>query len=122
MPPLVTCIVEESSEVTSRAPELPQSLSFETSSKEESQLLAALNLKKTKSIQDLPQNLSFRATSEGKVDGVVAKEMIEKGVEFGPYAGTLLDEEQGWTRDTTWEVSRACFTKLSSSTSSLTSH
>ncbi|XP_030834185.1 zinc finger protein 345 [Strongylocentrotus purpuratus] len=73
-------------------------------SKDESQLLAALNLKKTKSIQDLPQNLLFRATPEGKVDGVVAKERIEKGVEFGPYAGTLLDEEQGWTRDTTWEV------------------
>ncbi|XP_030834193.1 zinc finger protein 665 isoform X2 [Strongylocentrotus purpuratus] len=102
--PLVTCNVEESSEVTSRAPELPQSLLFKTSSKEETQLLAALNLKKTKSIQDLPQNLSFRATSEGKVDGVIAKERIEKEVDFGPYTGTLLDEEQGWSIDTTWEI------------------
>lgn len=38
------------------------------------------------------------------MEGVVAKDTVEKGVEFGPYTGTLLDEEQGWSKDTSWEV------------------
>nr|XP_054760193.1 zinc finger protein 624-like [Lytechinus pictus] len=69
-----------------------------------SQLFAALNLKKTKPVLELPQNLAFKTSAECKVEGVLAKEVIMKGVEFGPYAGTLLNEEEGWSWDTTWEV------------------
>ena len=75
-----------------------------TNSSTEPQLFAALNLKKTSSIHDLPSELSFKMTSQGKMEGVIAKETIEKGVEFGPYTGTLMNEELGWSKDTTWEV------------------
>eukprot|EP00057_Strongylocentrotus_purpuratus_P023794 XP_011678268.1 PREDICTED: histone-lysine N-methyltransferase PRDM9 isoform X1 [Strongylocentrotus purpuratus] len=70
-------------------------------------LLVALNLKKNRMLSsspDLPQGLSFKRTSLDKVEGVVARETIEKGVEFGPYTGTLLNEEYGWFKDSTWEI------------------
>ncbi|XP_054760191.2 zinc finger protein 658B-like [Lytechinus pictus] len=79
----------------------PQSPS---SSTEEPQLLAALNLKKISSVTDLLPSLELRAPLQDKVDGVVAKEMIEKGTEFGPYVGILMNEEQGFARETTWEL------------------
>eukprot|EP00057_Strongylocentrotus_purpuratus_P003718 XP_003727213.1 PREDICTED: zinc finger protein 676 [Strongylocentrotus purpuratus] len=73
----------------------------------EPSLLAALNLKKSRmlsSTPELPQGLSFRWTLEGKVEGVVAKGTVEKGSEFGPYPGSLMNEEQGLSKDSTWEV------------------
>ncbi|XP_041470039.1 histone-lysine N-methyltransferase PRDM9-like [Lytechinus variegatus] len=78
-------------------------------------VLVALNLKKSRapsSSSDLPQGLSLRKTSQGKVEGVVTVESIEEGVEFGPYRGTLLEEDVGGMKDTTWEVflsGKVCF-------------
>ena len=56
---------------------------------------------------ELPNYLKYKCTPEEekeKITGVVAKETVEEGVEFGPFEGTLMDEEVGAPKDTTWEV------------------
>ncbi|XP_063959564.1 zinc finger protein 93-like [Lytechinus pictus] len=75
-----------------------------SSSTKEPQLLAALKLKKVSSVMEIPPSLELRVPSQDKVDGVFAKETIEKGTEFGPYVGILMNEEQGFARETTWEL------------------
>ncbi|XP_071511242.1 uncharacterized protein [Diadema antillarum] len=54
----------------------------------------------------LPDCLSFIYCGEEKenISGVKAKKQIEKGVLFGPYEGDLLDEENGSTKESTWEL------------------
>ncbi|XP_041470859.1 histone-lysine N-methyltransferase PRDM9-like [Lytechinus variegatus] len=56
------------------------------------------------STPELPQSLAFKCLPEGVVEGVLAKGRIEKGSEFGPYTGSLMSEEQGLMKESTWEV------------------
>ncbi|XP_041470863.1 zinc finger protein 624-like [Lytechinus variegatus] len=84
----------------------PAPNSSNTSNNEPS-ILAALNLKKNRKISsspELPQGLSYKWSVDGKVEGVLAKGTVEKGSEFGPYTGSLMNEEQGLAKDSTWEI------------------
>nr|XP_054760179.1 oocyte zinc finger protein XlCOF6-like [Lytechinus pictus] len=56
------------------------------------------------STPELPQSLTFKCSPEGWVEGVLAKGRLEKGSEFGPYTGSLMSEEQGLMKESTWEV------------------
>nr|XP_054760992.1 splicing factor, proline- and glutamine-rich-like [Lytechinus pictus] len=56
------------------------------------QLLSALNLKRMPSYRPVRsfQRDSYSRWPRGQGGGVVARDTMEKGVEFGPYTGTLL--------------------------------
>ncbi|XP_063959560.1 histone-lysine N-methyltransferase MECOM-like [Lytechinus pictus] len=66
-------------------------------------LLATVHLKKTVPL-DLPSSCALHVSKENDVIRVVAKEMMEKGAEFGPIKGSLLDVEEGWSKETSWEI------------------
>lgn len=59
-----------------------------------------------KSSAQLPDFLSFKYLRHEKenIVGVVAKDKVDEGLEFGPYNGNFLDEEIGSTKESTWEV------------------
>ncbi|XP_003731041.1 zinc finger protein 93 [Strongylocentrotus purpuratus] len=59
-----------------------------------------------KSSAQLPDFLSFKYLRHEKenIVGVVAKDKVEEGIEFGPYNGNFLDEEIGSTKESTWEL------------------
>ncbi|XP_041470878.1 zinc finger protein 431-like [Lytechinus variegatus] len=106
-PPKKTQAKEQRKQVPASSNKPSTSPPDQNASAADPQLLSALNLKKNaiiSSSQELPKGLIFKVASADKVEGVVARDTMEKGVEFGPYTGTLLDEEQGWSKETSWEI------------------
>ena len=54
----------------------------------------------------LPEGFSYQfADKDGRtIQGVVVNRFIQKSQWFGPFNGTLLDEEAGQDIGSTWEV------------------
>ena len=70
----------------------------------------SLQRKKTFIHVPLPGGLKYAfADEEGKaITGVLASRVVDKGETFGPYNGSLLDEEAGKEIGSSWEVRCTC--------------
>ncbi|XP_071500362.1 uncharacterized protein [Diadema antillarum] len=91
------------SECTDRGPDLDRPHTNSTSQPED--LSVAKSARKFTGLR-LPEILSFKTSQAERksILGVVARSEVEKGVVFGPYGGNLLDEENGATKETAWEL------------------